>query len=151
MAASVMFFETRASCFSAPMHGPANAVDATLVINSNNGPNRAILMPSFLGDLQDLIGFNISQDLHCSARPSQLDLLDGRVRAEPEVDPRIRRTGIASRSRDMVVLHQSGFTRQFDPGTDSIAIALDSDRLNQNPVVSAGRGVVKQLRGTANG
>ncbi len=50
----------------------------------------------------------------------------------------------------MVVLHQTGFARQFDAGADPVAIAFDPDRLDQNPVVAAGRSVVKQFGGTAN-
>jgi len=51
----------------------------------------------------------------------------------------------------MVVLHQAGFSREFDARANSVPVAFDADRLKQNPMVAVGCGVVKQFGMITNG
>src|SRR2546429_7162173 len=51
----------------------------------------------------------------------------------------------------MVVLHQAGFSREFDARANSVSVAFDADRLKQNPMVVVGCGVVKQFGMITNG
>src|SRR6266436_3861368 len=45
----------------------------------------------------------------------------------------------------MVVLHQAGFSREFDARANSVPVAFDADSLKQNPMVVVGCEIVKQF------
>src|SRR5260370_18543783 len=51
----------------------------------------------------------------------------------------------------MVVLHQAGFSREFDARANSVPVAFDADSLKQNPMVVVGCGIVKQFGMVTNG
>src|SRR5204863_9249806 len=51
----------------------------------------------------------------------------------------------------MVVLHQAGFSREFDARANSVSVAFDADRLKQNPMVAVRCGVVEQFCTITNG
>src|SRR6267154_1618952 len=67
-----------------------------------------------LSDLQDLIGLDVLQNLNPSAGPAQLNFFDSCVTAQPKMDALIRGTSETPRSGYMVVLHQAGFSCDFD-------------------------------------
>src|SRR5882762_11790305 len=104
-ALTVKAFETRDSCSSAPVHGPAKAGPVPHTASSSD--INAVLTTSFLGHGQDLVCFYVAQHLHRSTRPPQFDFLDDRIRAQSKVDPRIVRTRVTSSCRDVVVLHKA--------------------------------------------
>src|SRR5882762_7274269 len=104
-----------------------------------------------LGDLQDLIGLNVSQNLNPSAGPAQFNFFDSCVTAQAEMDALIGGTSETPRSGYMVVLHQAGFSREFDARANSVPVAFDADRLKENPMVVVGGGVVKQFGMITNG
>src|SRR5260370_36425647 len=51
----------------------------------------------------------------------------------------------------MVVLHQAGFSREFDARANSVPVAFDADSLKQNPMVVVLCGVVEQFGMITNG
>src|ERR1700730_17027627 len=104
-----------------------------------------------LGDLQDLIGLDVLQNLNPPAGPAQLNFFDSCITAQPKMDALIRGTSETPRSGYMVVLHQAGFSCDFDARANSVAVAFDADRLKQNPMVAVGCGVVKQFGMITNG
>src|ERR1700730_9459832 len=59
-------------------------------------------------------------------------------------------TSIAPGSGNVVVLYQARFSGELDASTDPVAVALDADRLNQDPVVVVRGRVVEQFRRTTN-
>ena len=67
------------------------------------------------------------------------------------MDTWVGRTGIASRGSDVVVLHETGRSRQLDTRTDSVAIAFNTHGLDENPMIVVRGRVVEQFRWAANG
>src|ERR1700682_5266516 len=104
-----------------------------------------------LDDLQDLIGLNVLQNLNPSAGPAQLNFFDSCITAQPKMDALIRGTSETPRSGYMVVLHQAGFSCDFDARANSVSVAFDANRLKQNPMVVVRCGVVEQLGTITNG
>jgi hypothetical protein len=66
------------------------------------------------------------------------------------LDALVGGTGETSRCGHVVILDLAGFSRDFNAGADSIAIAFDADGVNQNPMVAVLCGVVKQFGAIAN-
>src|SRR6266853_202311 len=104
-----------------------------------------------LSDLQDLIGLDVLQNLNPSAGPAQLNFFDSCVTAQPKMDALIRGTSETPRSGYMVVLHQAGFSCDFDARANSVPVAFDADRLKQNPMVVVRCAVVEQFGTITNG
>src|SRR5487761_1149827 len=65
---------------------------------------------------------------------------------ETEMDALVRGTCVASRSGNLVKLHETRLSSQFDLSPDPVTVAFHADSLDQNPMVVSSRRVVKQFR-----
>ena len=75
---------------------------------------------SFL-DREHLVRLDMSEDLLDAARPLELDSIDDRTLAQPEMHPLVTRRVVADCGGCVVVL-ASTTCRNFDPGSYPVAI-----------------------------
>src|SRR5580704_4100396 len=101
----------------------------------------------WLCDGENLVCSDVGESLNGATGPSDLDLLDGRIRAEAEVDTRIAGARVADGSGGFVPLRTAVRRGDFDLCAKAHAVAACADESQEKPVPAGCADVSKQLYG----
>ncbi len=99
----------------------------------------------WLGDLQNLVTFNVGHELHCAARPMNFDRFDDRFAAKSKMKTFVTGGCVAAGGCDHPTLLPSGCGYNLYSRSNGVAVASCPPEMEGDPVISFASMILQQV------